>query len=79
MAATKKSTILNPSFIKLHLDYSIKVPEESTQIEDKCINGSSSSRVDGIVLGVEVIVHDRWDQHVDHLGQVVLHQVDDFL
>lgn len=53
--------------------------EESTEIEDKCINGSNSSRVDGIVLGVEVIVHDCWDQDVDDLGQVVLHQVDDFL
>lgn len=26
-----------------------------------------------------MIVHDCWDQDVDHLGQVVLQQVDDFL
>lgn len=26
-----------------------------------------------------MIVHDCWDQDVDHLGQAVLQQIDDFL
>lgn len=51
----------------------------STEVKDKCVDGSDSSGVDGVVFGVEVIVHNRGDQDVDHLGQVVFHEVDDFL
>lgn len=51
----------------------------STEIQDECVNSSNSSRVDGIVLGIEVIVHNCWDQDVDHLGQIVFQCVDDFL
>jgi len=50
-----------------------------TEVQDECINSFNSSRVDRIVFGVEVIVNNCRDQDVNHLGQVVLHQVDYFL
>lgn len=48
-----------------------------TKILNKFINGTNSSTVDGVVLGVEVIVDDGWDQNVNHLSQIVLQQSDD--
>lgn len=50
-----------------------------TKIKNKCIQSSDSSRIDGVILGVEVIVHNCWHQDVNHLGQAVLQQMGYFL
>lgn len=50
-----------------------------TKVCGECVDGSDSSSVDGVVLGVEVIVRDCRDEEVDHLRQVVFQQADHLL
>lgn len=47
-------------------------------MQNKCINSSNCSRVDGIVLGIKVAVDNCWEEDVDHSRHVVFQHADDF-
>lgn len=52
---------------------------QPTDVVDQSLNGPQRRRVDGVVFGVEVIVHDGGNEDVEHWSQAVVQQGDDCL
>jgi len=81
--AGKQENTLGTTAVRPTILWTAPVPPPTrqtlTNVQHEFADGAGGGRVDGGVLGIEVVVHDGGHQDVDHLRHVVLQQPHDLL